>query len=109
MMTTSLFSAYDLGRFQLANRIVMSPMTRSRATGGVPNDLMATYYAQRAEAGLIITEGTAPSPNGLGYPRIPGLFNEEHVAGWKKTTSAVHAAGSRIFVQRWECLRCLRA
>jgi N-ethylmaleimide reductase len=97
--TNSLFSPYTLGRIQLANRIVMSPMTRSRAIGSVPNELMATYYAQRAEAGLIITEGTSPSPNGLGYPRIPGLFNAEHVAGWKKTTDAVHAAGSRIFVQ----------
>lgn len=101
-MTTnekSLFSAYSLGRIQLANRIVMSPMTRSRATDNVPNELMARYYTQRAEAGLIITEGTSPSPNGLGYPRIPGLFSAEHVAGWKKVTDAVHAAGSRIFVQ----------
>lgn len=102
LMTTeavSLFSPYKLGRITLANRIVMSPMTRSRAIGNVPNDLMAKYYAQRAEAGLIITEGTSPSPNGLGYARIPGLFNAEHVAGWKKTTDAVHAAGSHIFVQ----------
>jgi N-ethylmaleimide reductase len=101
-MSTSapdLFAAYQLGRLSLANRIVMSPMTRSRALGNVPNDLIATYYAQRAEAGLIITEGTSPSPDGLGYARIPGLFNAEHVAGWKKTTDAVHAAGSRIFVQ----------
>jgi N-ethylmaleimide reductase len=101
-MTTNapnLFSPYTLGRIQLANRIVMSPMTRSRAIGNVPNGLMAKYYAQRAEAGLIITEGTSPSPDGLGYSRIPGLFNAEHVAGWKKTTGAVHAAGSRIFVQ----------
>lgn len=101
MTTTaaSLFSPYSLGRISLANRIVMAPMTRSRAIGNVPNELMATYYAQRAEAGLIITEGTSPSPNGLGYSRIPGLFNADHVAGWKGVTQAVHAAGSRIFVQ----------
>jgi N-ethylmaleimide reductase len=101
-MTTNapdLFSTYTLGRVSLTNRIVMSPMTRSRAIGNVPNHLMAQYYAQRAEAGLIVTEGTSPSPNGLGYARIPGLFNAEHVAGWKETTDAVHAAGSRIFVQ----------
>jgi N-ethylmaleimide reductase len=101
-MTTNavtLFSPYVLGRLTLPNRVVMSPMTRARAIGNVPNDLMARYYAQRAEAGLIITEGTSPSPDGLGYARIPGLFNAEHVAGWKKTTDAVHAAGSRIFVQ----------
>jgi N-ethylmaleimide reductase len=97
--TASLFAPYTLGRISLSNRIVMSPMTRSRAPGNVPNELMATYYAQRAEAGLIVAEGTSPSPDGLGYTRIPGLFNAAHVAGWKKTTEAVHAAGSRIFVQ----------
>ncbi|MCL2776658.1 MAG: alkene reductase [Polyangiaceae bacterium] len=97
--TPNLFSPYTLGRLSLANRIVMSPMTRSRAIGNVANELMARYYAQRAEAGLLIAEGTSPSPNGLGYARIPGLFNASHVAGWKKTTDAVHAAGSRIFVQ----------
>ena len=97
--TPTLFSSYTLGRAHLANRIVMSPMTRSRAIGNVPNDLMVRYYEQRSEAGLIITEGTAPSPDGLGYPRIPGLFNAEQVAGWKKITDVVHAAGSRIFVQ----------
>jgi N-ethylmaleimide reductase len=101
-MTTpvpTLFSSYTLGRISLANRLVMSPMTRSRALGNVPNELMAQYYAQRAEAGLIVTEGTSPSPNGLGYARIPGLFTGEQVQGWKKVTHAVHAAGSRIFVQ----------
>ena len=101
MTTTAptLYSSYKLGRVTLANRIVMSPMTRSRAIGNVPNELMARYYAQRAEAGLIITEGTSPSPNGLGYSRIPGLFNEQQVAGWKLVTKAVHDGGSRIFVQ----------
>ena len=77
----------------------MAPMTRSRAIGNIPNDLMATYYEQRAGAGLIVSEGTSPSPNGLGYSRIPGLFNESHVEGWGKVTKAVHAAGGRIFVQ----------
>lgn len=95
----SLFTPHKLGRVELKNRIVMSPMTRSRAIGNVPNDLIATYYGQRTEAGLIVTEGTSPSPEGLGYARIPGLFNAEQVAGWKKTTDAVHAGGSRIFVQ----------
>jgi len=77
----------------------MAPMTRSRAIGNIPNDLMATYYRQRAGAGLIVTEGTSPSPNGLGYSRIPGLFNESQVIGWKKVTDAVHAAEGKIFVQ----------
>src|SRR6202042_2259024 len=75
------------------------PMTRSRAEGNVPNDLMAEYYGQRAGAGLIVTEGTSPSPNGLGYPRIPGLFNAAQTAGWKLVTDAVHARGGTIFVQ----------
>ena len=94
-----LLAPLQLGRISLKNRVVMAPMTRSRALGNVPNELMATYYAQRAEAGLIVTEGTAPSPNALGYARIPGLFDEAQAAGWKKTTDAVHAEGSRIFVQ----------
>lgn len=98
-MTSKLFTPYSLGSLTLSNRIVMSPMTRSRAEGNVPNDLMVKYYAQRAEAGLIVTEGTSPSPDGLGYARIPGLFNAAHVAGWKKVTDAVHAKGSKIFVQ----------
>ncbi|MFZ5441293.1 MAG: alkene reductase [Myxococcota bacterium] len=95
----NLFSPWTLGRLTLPNRVVMAPMTRSRAIGNVPNELMAKYYAQRAEAGLIITEGTSPSPDGLGYARIPGLFDAAQVAGWKKVTDAVHAAGSRIVVQ----------
>jgi N-ethylmaleimide reductase len=96
---TSLFSSFQLGRLQLPNRVVMSPMTRSRAVGNVPNDLMATYYSQRAAAGLLITEGTAPSPNGLGYARIPGIYSPEQIAGWRLVSDAVHAAGGRIFVQ----------
>ena len=94
-----LFEPFSLRTLPLRNRLVMAPMTRNRATGNRPNALMAEYYAQRATAGLIVTEGTAPSPNGLGYARIPGLFTPEHVAGWRLTTDAVHARGGRIFVQ----------
>ncbi len=94
-----LFSQYKLGNIQLKNRIVMAPMTRSRATDNIPNQLMADYYGQRASAGLLITEGTSPSPNGLGYARIPGLYSPAQVAAWKKVTGAVHAGGGKIFVQ----------
>lgn len=94
-----LFEVAQVGPLSLRNRVVMAPMTRSRATGNVPNDLMVKYYGDRATAGLIITEGTAPSPNGLGYARIPGCFNDEQVAGWKKVTDQVHAKGGRIFLQ----------
>jgi N-ethylmaleimide reductase len=95
-----LFEAFSLRTTQLSNRTVMSPLTRSRAAdNNTPNSLMATYYAQRASAGLIITEGTSPSPNGLGYARIPGLFNDAHVQGWKLVTDAVHAKGGKIVVQ----------
>jgi N-ethylmaleimide reductase len=80
-------------------------MTRNRATGNVPNDLMAQYYAQRASAGLIITEGTSPSPNGLGYPRIPGVFSAAQVAGWKRVTEAVHPLGAKMFMQFMHCGR----
>lgn len=95
-----LFTSLSTPALALGNRVVMAPMTRSRAVdANTPNVLMAEYYAQRATAGLIITEGTSPSPNGLGYARIPGLFNEAHVAGWKLVTDAVHAKGGKIFVQ----------
>jgi N-ethylmaleimide reductase len=95
-----LFDAFRSDALQLKNRLVMAPLTRSRAVeNNTPNALMAEYYAQRAGAGLIITEGTSPSPNGLGYPRIPGLFNAAHVAGWRTVTEAVHARGAKIFVQ----------
>lgn len=95
-----LFDKVTMGAMHLENRAVMSPLTRSRAVEvNTPNALMAEYYGQRASAGLIITEGTSPSPNGLGYARIPGLFNEDHVRGWKLVTDAVHAKGGRIFVQ----------
>ena len=95
-----LFEPYVLGSTQLANRIVMAPMTRNRAVqNNTPNALIATYYAQRAAAGLIVTEGTSPSPNGVGYPRIPGLYNDAQVQGWRGVTDAVHQAGGKIFVQ----------
>lgn len=94
-----LLSKYNLAGLELKNRAVMSPMTRSRAINNIPNDLMVEYYTQRSSAGLIITEGIAPSPNGLGYSRIPGVFSKEQVAGWKKITDAVHANNSKIFFQ----------
>jgi len=94
-----LFKPYSKALLQLKNHVVMAPMTRSRAIGNVPNDLMATYYKQRSGAGLIITEGTSPSPEGLGYPRIPGIFNDAQVEGWKLVTNAVHEGGSKIFLQ----------
>lgn len=99
MSNVSLFAPASLGKLTLTNRIVMAPMTRSRAIGNVPNALMAEYYEQRASAGLILTEGVAPSPNGLGYARIPGIFSAEQVAGWKLVTDAVHAKGGHIFAQ----------
>ncbi len=95
-----LFDPVRVRSLQLSNRMVMAPMTRSRAVdANTPNALMAEYYGQRAAAGLIITEGTAPSPNGLGYARIPGLFNAAQVRGWKAVTDAVHARGGKIVVQ----------
>lgn len=99
MAQYKLFSNYKLGKLELKNRIVMAPMTRSRAINNIPNELMAEYYRQRAETGLIVTEGTSPSPNGLGYSRIPGIFSKEQVAGWKTVTDRVHLKGGKIFVQ----------
>lgn len=94
-----ILTPYQKGNLNLKNHIVMSPMTRSRAVGNVPNDLMVEYYRQRSGAGLIVTEGISPSPEGLGYPRIPGIFSDEQIAGWKKITDAVHENGSKIFAQ----------
>ena len=99
MHTNKLFTPEMVGSVEVRNRIVMAPMTRSRAIGNIPNELMAEYYAQRAGAGLIISEGTSPSPNGLGYARIPGIFSTPQVEGWKKITSAVHSAGGKMMVQ----------
>lgn len=101
-----LFEPFSARSLQLANRMVMAPMTRSRATPDhTPDALMATYYGQRATAGLIITEGTSPSPNGLGYPRIPGLYDRKQADAWKAVTSVVHAQGGKIFVQLMHCGR----
>jgi N-ethylmaleimide reductase len=98
----NVFLPYELGNLELNNRIVMAPMTRSRATeGNVPNPLAATYYAQRASAGLIVTEATQVSPQGVGYIRTPGIHSAEQVTGWRHITDAVHRAGGRIFLQLW--------
>jgi len=98
-MPTPLFTPFSLGSSSLANRVVMAPMTRCRAIGNVPNENMAKYYGLRAAAGLIITEGTAPSPNGLGYARIPGCYTKEQAAAWSGVTSAVHEKGGHVFLQ----------
>lgn len=99
-MSKKLFSPFTLGDIELKNRVVMAPLTRSRAVeNNAANELMTTYYKQRSGAGLIITEGTSPSPNGLGYPRIPGMFSDEQIEGWANVTSTVHEAGSKIFLQ----------
>ncbi|GAA4222331.1 N-ethylmaleimide reductase [Streptosporangium album] len=94
------FTPFQLGSLQLPNRLVMAPMTRSRSyVDGVPSSLTALYYAQRASAGLIITEGVQPSLSGKGYMNTPGLHTDEQVAGWREVTDAVHASGGRIFAQ----------
>lgn len=100
-----LFSPFTSPSITLQNHIVMAPMTRSRAIGNIPNALMATYYEQRATAGLIITEGTSPSANGIGYARIPGIYSKEQIQGWKGVTSAVHAKGGKIIIQLMHCGR----
>jgi len=94
-----LFSPYQLGSITLQNRVIMAPMTRSRAIDNIPSTLIARYYEQRSGAGLIVTEGTSPSPNGLGYCRIPGIFSHQQVEAWKVVTHAVHQKGSHIFLQ----------
>lgn len=99
-----LFEPFDLHGMLLRNRAVMAPLTRNRATPDhLPTPMMAEYYAQRASMGLIISEGTSPSADGLGYARIPGLFSEAQVSGWKVVTDAVHAKGGTIFVQFMHC------
>ncbi len=102
---SNLFSEYRLGDALLRNRIVMASMTRNRATGHLPNDLMQAYYTQRASAGLILTEGVSPSPNGLGYPRMPGIYTPEQVDAWKPIAKAVHDKGGSIFLQLMHCGR----
>ncbi len=99
-MTSPLHAPYRLGVLELPNRLVMAPMTRNRAgADGVPTPSMATYYAQRATAGLLVTEGTQPSPAGQGYPFTPGMHTAEQAAGWQRVTDAVHQRDGRIFLQ----------
>lgn len=100
---TTLFDPLKIGALHLPNRIVMAPLTRLRAAEPVhvPNAVMAEYYAQRASAGLLISEGVPVSPDGVGYPNVPGLWSAEQVAGWKVVTDAVHRAGGRIVAQLW--------
>lgn len=97
-----LLNPLDLGSLTIPNRIVMAPLTRARAGDSrVPNDLMVEYYTQRAGAGLIISEATSVSPQGIGYHGTPGIWNDEQVTGWRRVTRSVHAAGGRIFLQLW--------
>jgi N-ethylmaleimide reductase len=99
----NLFEPLKIGDLTLSNRVIMAPLTRARAIGGerVPNALMAEYYVQRASAGLILSEATAVTPQGVGYADTPGIWSDEQVAGWKVVTDAVHAAGGKIFLQLW--------
>lgn len=99
MEKSKLLSKYIMGDIELKNRIVMSPMTRCRAIDNAPNQLMALYYSQRASAGLIVSEGTSPSINGRGYCRIPGIYSEAQVEGWRNVTDAVHFYKGKMFVQ----------
>lgn len=99
---TTLFDPIQIGDLHLSNRIIMAPLTRCRADEGrVPNALMAEYYVQRASAGLIISEATAVTPMGVGYPDTPGIWSADQVRGWSNITKAVHAAGSKIVLQLW--------
>lgn len=98
----TLFDPIQIGDLQLANRIIMAPLTRCRASEGrVPNELMRDYYVQRASAGLILTEATSVTPMGVGYPDTPGIWSDEQVAGWRSITDAVHQAGGKIMLQLW--------
>ena len=102
MPNTMLFSPVQLGPYTLPNRVAMAPMTRNRAgEGNVPQPINAEYYAQRASAGLIITEATQISPQGVGYPATPGIHSAEQIDGWKRVTDTVHAKGGHIFLQLW--------
>jgi N-ethylmaleimide reductase len=99
MQEYKLFTPYTVGCVELRNRVVMAPLTRCRAIGNVPNGLMVDYYRQRAGVGLIVSEGVSPSPNGLGYPRMPGIYSAVQVEAWKDITRVVHDNGDKIFVQ----------
>jgi 2,4-dienoyl-CoA reductase-like NADH-dependent reductase (Old Yellow Enzyme family) len=102
LTVNTLFDPIRVGELDLPNRIIMAPLTRCRASDGrVPNDVMRHYYRQRATAGLIITEATAISPMGVGYPDTPGIWTEEQVKGWRRITEAVHQAGGRMVLQLW--------
>lgn len=102
MTEKTLLSPVKVGRYELPNRVVMAPLTRNRAgAGNVPGPLNATYYTQRASAGLLITEASQIAPEGLGYPNTPGIYSPEQVEGWRLVTDAVHAQGGRIFLQLW--------
>src|ERR1700758_981898 len=91
-----------IGDWELPNRVIMAPLTRCRSSEGrVPNDLMRQYYQQRASAGLIISEATSISPMGVGYPNTPGIWSQDQIAGWKRVTDGIHAAGGRIALQLW--------
>lgn len=106
MSTKDLFSPVTIGNLMINNRMVMAPMTRNRAAeGAVPQAMNVEYYRQRAGAGLIITEASQVSPEGVGYPATPGIYNEQQVAGWQKITDAVHAEGGHIYLQLWYCGR----
>ncbi len=111
MVFNNLFSSKNVGNITMPNRVVMAPMTRSRTLqpGDIPTDLMATYYAQRATAGFIVSEATQISPQGKGYSFTPGMYSEEQVNGWRKVTDAVHAADGRIFSQLWHVGRMSHA
>lgn len=100
MSYSHLLTPFDLKGIELKNRVVMAPMTRCRATSDhIPTPIMADYYAARADAGLLITEGTAPSPDGIGYARIPGIYSQEQMDAWRAVPAAVHERGGRIFMQ----------
>jgi len=101
----TLFSPIPLGNMELPNRMVMAPLTRNRAPASMPTALMAEYYRQRASAGLIISEGTQISQQGIGYPATPGIHTDAQIEGWQSITKAVHSAGGRIFCQLWHCGR----
>lgn len=105
MAKNNLFHKIKLGDITLSNRMVMAPLTRNRAPSTLATPLMAEYYAQRASAGLIITEGAQISEQGVGYPATPGIYNDEQVASWRQVIDAVHAKGGHIFIQLWHCGR----